>query len=96
MLSSVLRSPVAIDANIKIMRAFVAVRQYLLAHASVSIELAQLRERVLMLEQTTGDNAEAIRALYAAIEELSNKQPQLDPNRRMIGFNRGNEQKENR
>ena len=95
MLSSVLRSPVAIDANIKIMRAFVAVRQYILTHASMSIELAQLRERVLMLEQATGDNTEAIRTLYTAIEELSNKQPQLDPNRRMIGFNRGNEQKEN-
>ena len=82
-LSGVLRSPIAIDANIKIMRAFVAMREYLLAHASASIELARLRERVLMLEQATGDNTEAIRALYTAIEELSKRQPQLDPNRRM-------------
>ena len=95
MLSSVLNSNSAIFVNRKIMRAFVAMREYLLAHASASIELAQLRERVLMLEQATGDNTKAIRTLYTAIDELSNKQPQLDPNRRMIGFNRGNEQKEN-
>ena len=39
MLSSVLHSDVAIDANIAIMRAFVQVRQYLLTTASMSAEL---------------------------------------------------------
>ena len=53
MLSGVLRSPIAIRANINIMRAFVAVREYLLAHAFESVEIAQLRERVVMLEQAT-------------------------------------------
>ena len=52
-LSGVLRSPVAIETNIRIMRAFVAVREYIIAHASESAEIAKLRERVSLLEQTT-------------------------------------------
>jgi len=86
MLSGLLNSDVAIDANINIMRAFVAVREYIIAHASESAEIAQLRERVLRLEQTTEGNTEAINTLYTAIDELSNRPPQLDPNRPMIGF----------
>ena len=46
MLSSVLRSETAIQANIAIMRAFVQVREYLLAASSVSSELKELRAKV--------------------------------------------------
>ena len=49
MLSSVLRSDIAIAANIAIMRAFVQVREYLLAATSVSAELKELRARVDLL-----------------------------------------------
>ena len=91
-LSGVLRSPIAIQANINIMRAFVAVREYLLARASESVEIAQLRERVLTLEQASEASTEHINNLYTAIDELSTKPPQLDQNRRLIGFKRGGEQ----
>ena len=91
MLSGELHSPIAIQANINIMRAFVAVREYLLARASESVEIAQLRERVLILEQASEASTEHINNLYAAIDELSAGSSQLDPNRRLIGFNRGNE-----
>ena len=94
MLSSVLRSDKAIRANINIMRAFVAVREYLLARASESVEIAQLRERVLMLEQTTGNNTEAISTLYTAIDKLlkSPPRPQLDKDRILIGYKRVDKQ----
>ena len=99
MLSGVLHSPIAIQANINIMRAFVAVREYLLARASESIEIAQLRERVLILEQATDDNIKAINDLsedtgkefetiYDAIGALSVKLPKIDEPRRPIGFKR--------
>ena len=91
MLSGVLRSPIAIRSNINIMRAFVAVREYILTHASQSAEIAQLRERVLRLEHTSEESAEDIHNLYTAIDELSAKPLQLDQNRRLIGFKRGNE-----
>ena len=70
-LSGVLRSPIAIQANVNIMRAFVAVREYLLTHASQSVEIAQLRERVLILERTTDNNTGAINENIEAINDLS-------------------------
>ena len=88
MLSGILHSDVAIEANISIMRAFVAVRAYLLSRVSESAELAQLRERISKLEQDTGSHTEEISNLYRAIDRLSAKPPLLDPQRRMIGFNR--------
>ena len=91
MLSSALHSETAIQVNINIIRAFVAIREYLLARASESAEIVQLRERVLLLEQTTDVNREAIGTLYNAINELSNRPPLLDTNRPRIGFKRGNE-----
>jgi len=42
MLSSVLRSPVVIQANINIMRTFVAVREYILAHATTNLSTSEL------------------------------------------------------
>jgi len=71
MLSGVLRSPIAVQANINIMRAFVAVREYLLTRASESVEIAQLRERVLLLERLTDDNTKAINENIEAINDLS-------------------------
>ena len=98
MLSGVLSSPKAIQANINIMRAFVSVREYLLSHASESVEIAQLRERVLRLEQAKEqlesadeDVRKDINSLYKAIDELSAKPLQLEPNRRLIGYKRSNE-----
>ena len=99
MLSSVLRSEIAIRINRDIMRAFVAVRNYILAQASDSVELAQLRERVLKLEQTTTDVLEGvndlsedmrqeIETIYEAIGALSVKLPKAFGESRKIGFKR--------
>lgn len=64
MLSSVLRSKTAIQANIVIMRAFVAMRNYLLSSFAQSAELDELRRRVLALER-------GIENTNAAINDLS-------------------------
>ena len=71
MLSGVLHSPIAIQANINIMRSFVAVREYLHARASESAEIAQLRERVLLLEQAKDHLKQAIDDNIKAINDLS-------------------------
>ena len=91
MLSSVLNSEIAIDVNRCILRAFVAVREYLLARASESVEIAQLRERVVMLEQATEASSEHIGNLYAAIDKLSKSPPQLDKDRILIGYKRSDQ-----
>jgi len=45
MLSSVLRSKIAIEVNIAIMRAFVLMRQYALSHKELTEKLKQLEEK---------------------------------------------------
>ena len=84
MLSGLLKSDVAIAANIAIMRAFVQVREYLLAASTVSAELKELRAKVDLLalqrEEDLGavnDLSEDVRQnidnLYLAIGELSSR-----------------------
>ena len=63
MLSGVLKSDIAIAANIAIMRAFVKVREYLLAASSVSAELRELRARVDLLQIQQEENLGAINDL---------------------------------
>ncbi|MBR0532322.1 MAG: hypothetical protein IJJ96_06910 [Bacteroidales bacterium] len=71
-------------ANIAIMRAFVQVREYLLAASEVSFELKELRAKVDLLRQQREDDLEAmndlsenvrqdIDNLYLAIGELSSR-----------------------
>ena len=99
MLSSVLRSETAILANIAIMRAFVAMRNYIATTTTVTAELAEIRAKLALLERTDADNAEAIGDLsedmrkeldtiYDAIAALSVKLPRARQPRRPIGFRR--------
>lgn len=102
MLSSVLRSEIAIRINRDIMRAFVAIRNYMFSQASDSVELAKLRERVLKLEQTADNLLEGvndlsedmrreIETIYEAIGALSIKLPRAVGKSRKIGFKMQNE-----
>jgi hypothetical protein len=75
MLSSVLRSPRAIEVNIEIMRAFVRLRQMLAEHADLARKLETLEKRY---------NAK-FRVVFDAIRELMT--PQVAPSKR-IGFRR--------
>ena len=71
MLSGLLKSDVAIQANIAIMRAFVQVREYLLAASSVSSELKELRAKVDLLASREDEDRGNIDTLYKAIGELA-------------------------
>ena len=98
MLSSVLRSETAIQANISIMRAFVQVREYLLTASSISSELKELRAKVDLLSIQQVENLGAVNDLsedvrqdidnlYLAIAELSSRiQEKKNKPRPRIGF----------
>ena len=99
MLSTVLRSKTAIQINISIMRAFVTMRSYMSSVSAVTSELSELRERILTIEQSGKDNAEAISDLsddiqkelddiYLALSQLAAKQKENDSlkERQKIGF----------
>ena len=98
MLSGLLKSDVAIAANISILRAFVKVREYLLMTSSVSAELKELRAKVDLLAMQQEENLGAVNDLsedvrqdidnlYLAIGELSSRieEKKHEP-RRKIGF----------
>ena len=66
MLSAVLRSPVAVNVSIEIMRAFVEIRNHLAATGRLSVELAELRARMDLLQKVGEENAEHIDEKRAA------------------------------
>jgi hypothetical protein len=76
MLSSVLRSPLAIRVNIAIMRAFVRLREALIVHEDLAAKLAELERKI-------ESHDEGIRTLFEAIRQLMAPPP---PSRRRIGF----------
>lgn len=97
MLSSVLHSRTAIQANIAIMRAFVAMRNYITTTTTVTAELSEIRARLALLERADEDNAEAVNDLsedmrkeldniYEAIAALSVRIPEVKKPREPIGF----------
>jgi hypothetical protein len=101
MLSSVLRSERAIEININIMRAFVAVRSFLLSQSVVSAEIRELWQNVKALEERSEENLRALNEMseekqqsfdeiYLALTELARKQIEVEQipetPRRPIGF----------
>ena len=82
MLSGVLRSEVAIEANIDIMRAFVVLRQYALGYAELNQKL-----EIFMMETNM-----QFSEIYQALFELADQKKELDKPRNPIGFLSSKEQ----
>ena len=73
MLSSVLRSETAIRVNRAIMRAFVAMRNYITTTTQITAELAEIRAKLALLERADAENAEAVSDLSEDMrKELDN------------------------
>ncbi|HKW28005.1 MAG TPA: ORF6N domain-containing protein [Verrucomicrobiae bacterium] len=77
MLASVLNSRTAVEASVRVVRAFVLMREQLAAHKELAHKLADLEQRV-------GAHDEAIANLFEAIRQLV--EPPVPENRREIGF----------
>ena len=88
---------VAVQVNRAIMRAFVAMNNYLIQVSQYSAELAELRSRLLLVEREVRENLEAMNDLsedvrrdfdtvFEAIGALSVKLPQAQKPRTTIGF----------
>jgi ORF6N domain len=76
MLASVLSSPVAVQASIQVVRAFVKLRAFLATQHQLALKLLELEKRI-------GEHDDEIAALFEAIRQLM--QPPDKPGRR-IGF----------
>lgn len=102
MLSGLLNSDIAINANIAIMRAFVAMRNYITTTDNITAELREMRAKLALLERNDEENMEAVNDLsedmrreldniynYNAIAELSVKPVQANRKPNPIGFKNG-------
>lgn len=74
MLSTVLRSPLAVSVNIEIMRTFVRLRRLLLSQEELSRKLLALEERY----------DRQFKAVFDAIRQI--RTPGIPPKRQRIGF----------
>jgi hypothetical protein len=76
MLSSILRSKRAIQMNIAVVRAFVALREMIAGHK-------ELADRIEKLERNQGDHASILSML---VEEIETMKALPEPPKRKIGF----------
>ena len=97
MLSSILRSDTAVLVNRSIMRAFVAMRNYITTTSAITAELSEIRTKLELLERNDEETMEAVNDLsedvrkeidniYQAIAALSVKVPKLNKSRKPIGY----------
>jgi hypothetical protein len=77
MLASVLNSPIAVEVSVRMVRAFILMREQMAAHKELAGKLADLEQRV-------GGHDAAIQDLFEAIRQLV--EPPLPEDRREIGF----------
>jgi len=74
MLGNVLSSRVAIDASVRVVRAFISMREQLAAHKELAGKLAELEARVSGHDGSIQDLFEAIRQLIEPVAEEDRKQ----------------------
>ena len=77
MLASVLNSPIAVQASIQVVRAFVKLKQILSSNRKLAIKLSELEGKI------EAHDAE-IQSLFKAIRQLMESPP--EPPKRQIGF----------
>ena len=77
MLASVLNSAIAVQASVRVVRAFVRLREMVAANAQLAAKLKELERRF-------DSHDEAIASLFAALKQLI--APSEAPKRREIGF----------
>jgi hypothetical protein len=80
MLSSVLRSPRAVEINIQIMRAFVQLRQLLSVHKELAERLTKLEQQMRQRDQSV---TQQFQQVFALLDQLFNPP---SPARKAIGF----------
>jgi hypothetical protein len=85
MLGMVLKSPVAAEASIRVVRAFVLMREQLSQASQISV--ASFTRKLAVLEGRVGQHDEAIKIIFTAIRELLEPPaPVAEPPKRRIGF----------
>lgn len=97
MLSGVLRSPIAVEVNIRIMRTFVAVRQYLLSSKCGNCQLeAEVKRLAAYIEEVLADANDRDEMMEKKIDKIENTIDILQTDIAMLQANLYEEEQEPR
>ena len=88
MLAGLLNSTKAIDANIQIVRAFIALRQYALEYSELRKELYEFMRKT---DAKLDKNDTVFGEILNVLDKLINKKQELEKPRTQIGFKRSND-----
>lgn len=92
MLSSVLRSPQAIQVNIQIMRIFTRIRQMLTDYTSLQLEIAEIKHAVEKISKKQDGQDKNVELIFEYIDRLQEKLDTPPPNdRKSIGYKLGSD-----
>ena len=76
MLASILNSPIAVEASVRVVRAFVLMREQLAAHKELAKKLDELENRVSGHDEAIANLFEAIRQLVEATAGVARRPAQ--------------------
>lgn len=86
MLSSILNSPTAIQANIQIIRIFVKMRHVLTDQLSIRLEIAEIKDKIQNQDKNQQSQNKNIEILFQYLDELQIKVLETNKQHNKIGF----------
>ena len=86
MLSSVLKSKIAIEINIQIMRTFTKMREFTLYHKDILIKLQDMERSMQSNQNQTNENSKHIKTAFDLLSQILEDTTNADKN--LIGFAR--------
>ncbi len=84
MLSAVLKSDIAIEVNIQIMRIFTKMRQFALNYKDIVIKLQNIEETIRLHQNQTDENSKHIKTAFELLSQILEDTTETDKN--LIGF----------
>ncbi len=84
MLSSILKSDIAIEVNIQIMRTFTKIREFALNYKDIVIELQNIKENLKLVSENGEQNTKHIKTAFKLLSQILEDTINTDKN--LIGF----------
>ncbi len=90
MLSNILRSEIAVEVSLRLIRIFIKLRELILTHQDILLKLEQIEKNLILQNERTNQNEHDIQIIFNALKQLLN--PLKEP-RESIGFKIGGSKK---
>ena len=91
MLANVLKSDLATQVSIRLVKVFVQLRNMLLSHTGLQLQIEEIKNAIGKQNSRLNNQDKTIELLFQYLDELNDKikRPPLLPNREMVGYKIG-------